>query len=119
MLGKILATRHSKAMGRFLLTVGQVGVGTSGGVEAIYHATRAFSNTLQADEVMVKLDVRNAFNSVSREQMLQALKLLAEKQNYDVNDLLAYFEAAYAQPSHICTASGSKGKPHSVMHGKQ
>jgi hypothetical protein len=101
MLGKILATRHSKAMGRFLLTVGQVGVGTSGGVEAVYHATRAFSNTLQADEVIVKLDVRNAFNSVSRGQMVQALKLLAAKQNYDVNDLLAYFEAAYAQPSHI------------------
>ena len=54
----------------------QLGVGTRLGREAAVHATREFITGLAADSppsVLVKDDVRNAFNSVRRDVMLRAI----------------------------------------------
>ena len=57
-----------------LLAPRQLGYGISGGVEAAVHATRLYLNQLQADKALIKLDFRNAFNSVRRDKMLEAVQ---------------------------------------------
>jgi len=55
-----------------LLTPRQLGYGISGGAEAAVHATRLYLDQLQPDHALIKLDFRNAFNSVRRDKMLKA-----------------------------------------------
>ena len=45
----------------------QVGVGVSGGAEAAVHPVRRFVETLEDDNVLVKLDFANAFNTIRRD----------------------------------------------------
>jgi hypothetical protein len=51
----------------------QLGVGTPGGCEAAVHATRRFMESMPAGYCVVKLDFSNAFNSLHRDVMLQAI----------------------------------------------
>ena len=51
----------------------QLGVGTPGGCEAAVHATRRFVESMPADHCVVKLDFSNAFNSLNRDVMLNAV----------------------------------------------
>lgn len=51
----------------------QLGVAISGGCEAAIHATRHFLSHMSPDEVVVKLDFSNAFNSVRRDVMLNTV----------------------------------------------
>ena len=50
----------------------QLGVGVKGGIEAAVHTTRRFFESIQEDEtkIVVKLDFKNAFNSIRRDKML-------------------------------------------------
>jgi len=50
----------------------QLGVGTPRGCEAAVHATRSFIAQTQGEKVLLKLDVKNAFNSIRRDTVLQA-----------------------------------------------
>jgi len=50
----------------------QLGVGTPRGCEAAVHATRSFMTQTQGEKVLLKLDVKNAFNSIRRDKVLQA-----------------------------------------------
>ena len=54
----------------------QLGVGTPLGCEAAVHAVRSFANGLceQTPRVLVKLDVKNAFNTVRRDIVLRCIK---------------------------------------------
>ena len=52
----------------------QLGYGTPGGCEAAVHATRAFSQCLSGDDVIVKIDMKNAFNSARRDQFLSRVR---------------------------------------------
>ena len=55
----------------------QLGVGTPLGCEAAVHAARSFTAGSDADQttrVLVKLDVKNAFNSVRRDIVLRCIK---------------------------------------------
>jgi len=49
---------------RELLLPSQVGIGTPLGCEAAVHATRYFMDQPHTDKVLLKLDVKNAFNSI-------------------------------------------------------
>ena len=49
----------------------QVGVGVSGGVKAGFHAVRRFVETLEDDNVLVKLDFANAFKTIRRDSILE------------------------------------------------
>jgi len=55
-----------------LLQPSQVGVGTLRGSEAAVHATCSFMAQTQGEKVLLKLDVRNAFNSIRLNTVLQA-----------------------------------------------
>ena len=52
----------------------QLGVGTPGGCEAAVHAARRYLQSMTDKQVMVKLDFSNAFNSLHRSAMLQAVR---------------------------------------------
>jgi hypothetical protein len=50
----------------------QLGVGVPGGVEAAVHATRRYLQHLPPNNAIVKLDFRNAFNTIRRDAILEA-----------------------------------------------
>ena len=52
----------------------QVGVGVRGGAEAAVHATRRFLSNMPLDHVIAKFDFSNAFNTLRRDCMLEAVK---------------------------------------------
>ena len=54
-----------------LLQPSQLGVGTPRGCEATVHATRSFIAQTQGEKVLLKLYVKNAFNSLRRDKVLQ------------------------------------------------
>jgi len=56
---------------RNLLLPSQVGVGTPLGCEAAVHATHYFMDQAHNDKVLLKLDVKNDFNSIRRDTVLQ------------------------------------------------
>jgi hypothetical protein len=51
----------------------QVGVGIPGGAEAAVHALRRYVDQMPDDFVVVKLDYSNAFNSLRRDSLLEAV----------------------------------------------
>jgi len=50
----------------------QLGVGNPWGCEAAVHVTRSFIAQTQGEKVSLKLDVKNAFNSIRQDTVLQA-----------------------------------------------
>ena len=60
-----------------LLAPRQLGYGVSGGAEAAVHAAKVYITNLRPEDVLVKLDFRNAFNSIRRDKMLEAVQTLA------------------------------------------
>ena len=54
----------------------QVGLRTSHGTEGVVHAARQWMNrhSDNANKVMVLIDIKNAFNSVDRSAVLQAVR---------------------------------------------
>ena len=51
----------------------QLGVGVKDGCEAAIQAARRFCSTMSTEQILVKLDFRNAFNSIHRETVLRAV----------------------------------------------
>ena len=51
----------------------QVGVGISGGCEAVVHATRRFTESMPSGYCIAKLDFSNAFNRLHRDAMLRSV----------------------------------------------
>ena len=67
-------------------------MGVRGGAEAVAHAARRYLAEMGPDQVLVKLDFINAFNSVRRDAVLEAVAL-------HVPELLAFTKSAYGAPS--------------------
>jgi len=96
-LGRVLCQRHSKAIGAVLSKMGQMGIGVRGGVEVVYNAAAAFSSNMSHEDAVLKTDVSNAFNSISRRAMWDGLETLPAGRS----DLEAYFRLAYAHPTFL------------------
>ena len=77
-----------------LLAPKQLGYGIKGGVEAAVHATRLYIDNLQPNHAILKLDFKNAFNSVRRDKMLEAVQSLAP-------DIYPFVHSAYSSPSSL------------------
>ena len=56
------------------LTPRQLGVGVKGGCEAVVHAARAFLISCPAGSALLKIDFNNAFNTLRRDSMLEAVQ---------------------------------------------
>ena len=86
------AGRHiSDTMG-ILLTPCQLGVGTPYGTEAAIHAAHLYLQNLETNQVILKLDFKNAFNNIRRDRMLKAVMQLEP-------DLFPLVHLAYSSPS--------------------
>src|SRR6478609_11135739 len=75
-----------------LLAPLQLGVGVPRGVEAAIHATRLYTSNLPDDHAIVKLDIKNAFNSIRRDSMLETIK-------NELPECYAFIHSAYASSS--------------------
>ena len=77
-----------------LLAPTQLGFGIKGGVDAAIHAARYYLHHLTPHHAVVKLDFRNAFNSVRRDNMLNAVLDLAP-------ELFHFVHSVYSSPSNL------------------
>jgi hypothetical protein len=72
---RLLLTPHRAALAAHLLPFGQVGVGVPGGIEAATHAARRLANTWQNSgrrgRAFLKIDLKNAFNEVDRQTIVE------------------------------------------------
>ena len=93
-----------------LLAPRQLGVGVSRGVEAAVHAARIFLRDLQSDQVMMKVDFRNAFNSVRRDKMLLAVKEF-------IPELLPFVHSAYCVSASLMWGSEVVQSSEGVLQG--
>jgi hypothetical protein len=71
----------------------QLGFGIKGGCEAAVHALRTFLSNAPCD-VLVKIDVKNAFNSVNRDTLLTEIKT-------NVPEIYNYLLHCYAEPTKL------------------
>ena len=76
-----------------LLAPRQLGFGVKGGVEAAVHSARLYLRNLEPQQVLLKLDFKNAFNSVCRDKMLSAVHVLVP--------VLPFVHSAYSSPSSL------------------
>lgn len=89
---KIACNKVSLKVGKHLFPK-QVGFAVRGGCEAAVHAARKFISSISCPrKVMLKIDLANAFNSLERDAILNAIK-------YKVPELFPLMWQSYAQPS--------------------
>jgi hypothetical protein len=81
----------SEALGEELRPV-QLGFATKGGCEAAIHATRRYIDHIQGRRVILKIDMRNAFNTIRRDAFLKVARLRAPR-------LYPLLWQAYSSPS--------------------
>ena len=90
--GKIVSRRVQAQLGEVLRPV-QLGYGTKGGCEIAVHATRALLETDDNEtRCLLKLDFKNAFNTIRRDKMLEKVREV-------VPDYLPYVSSTYLKPS--------------------
>lgn len=87
-----MANRHAMTSCAAILQPTQLGVGCKGGGEALIHASRRLLANLPEDKAFVKLDMSNAFNSVRRDSVLEAVAKHRP-------DILPFTVSAYGSPS--------------------
>ena len=51
----------------------QLEVGVPGGAEAAFHSLRRYVNTMGDDDIIVKLDFANAFNTLRRDTLMETI----------------------------------------------
>jgi len=88
----------------------QLGVGVRGGAEASVHAARRFVNSKSRGCAFVELDFKNAFNSLRRDSMLEAVAAVCPS-------LLPYAASAYAAPSHLWLGESVLSSEEGVQQG--
>jgi len=67
-----ICVRHSLNSATELLAPRQLGFGVKGGAEAAAHATRRYMQDMPNDHILVKLDFKNAFNTMRRDVILES-----------------------------------------------
>ena len=71
-----------------------LGYGIKGGCEDAAHSAKLYLDTLNPNQALLKLDFRNAFNSIRRDKMFEAVQDLAP-------DLFPFVHFAYSSPSSL------------------
>ena len=77
-----------------LLSPHQLGYGVSKGAEAAVHAARFYLRNIGSNKVLLKLDFTNAFNSIRRDKMLEAVQRLAPS-------IYPFVHSVYSSPSSL------------------
>ncbi len=68
-----VACSYVKESSATLLAPRQLGFGIAGGAEAAVRAARRYVDSMKPNEVFVKIDFRNAFNTLRRDSILEAV----------------------------------------------
>ena len=89
-----VACNHAKIACSSLLAPRQLGFGVFGGAEAAVRAARRFLDNMQQDQLLLKIDFRNAFNTLRRDAILEAI----EKR---FPELLPYATSTISSSSHL------------------
>ena len=93
LVAKCASRRVLQSMGSYLAPL-QLDFGSPRGAEAAAHAARMFLNNAPPDHLLVKLDFKNAFNSLRRDKMLEAVKKT-------IPELFPFVHSAYEKPSSL------------------
>ena len=93
LVAKVAGGKVMDAMGS-LLAPRQLGYGVKGGAEATVHAARTYLHSSDPSNALLKLDFKNAFNSIRRDKMLEAVQRLAPQ-------LICFVYSAYSSPSSL------------------
>jgi hypothetical protein len=109
LVAKVACSRAMESC-KTVLAPTQLGVGVKGGAEALTHAARRYLLSLDEERAFVKLDFSNAFNSVRRDAVLEAV---AKHQP----DLLAFSIAAYGSPSQLWVGDQHISSEEGVQQG--
>ena len=109
LVAKVAGSRVMEEMSE-LLAPWQLGYGVKGGAEAAVHATRLYMSELDPTKAVLKLDFRNAFNSIRRDKMLRAVLELAP-------GLFHYAHSAYSLPSILYWADKTIQSAEGVQQG--
>ena len=68
-----VACSHAKEISTTLLAPRQLGFGIAGGAEATVRAARRYVDSMKPGDVFLKIDFRNAFNTLRRDSILEAV----------------------------------------------
>ena len=82
-----------EAMGNLLSPL-QLGYGTPGGVEAAVHAARIYLQNMPPNNLMLKIDFKNAFNTIRRDKMLHSVLEF-------IPEIYPLVHSAYCSPTHL------------------
>ena len=109
LVAKAAAAKATKACAP-LLAPSQLGVGSKGGAEAIVHATRRYLDANLEGRAFVKLDFTNAFNSIRRDCVLEAVAT-------SYPDLLPFVTSAYGSSSTLWLGDKTISSEEGVQQG--
>ena len=93
LVAKVAGSKVMEEMGD-LLAPQQLGFGVKGGAEAAVHALRLYLCDPNPGKAVLKLDFQNAFNSICRDKMLDAVR-------EHVPELHPFIHSAYSLPSSL------------------
>ena len=85
-------------------------MGISGGCEGLIHATRKYVGGMGPSKAFIKVDFVNAFNTLRRDAMLEAVSRLRP-------DLLEFVFSAYGETSHLWTGDTVMKSAEGVQQG--
>ena len=89
-----VACNHVKIACSSMLAPRQLGFGVPGGAEAAVRAARRFLDNMHHDQLFLKIDFRNAFNTLRRDAILEAVVK-------HFPELLPYATSTISSPSHL------------------
>ena len=72
----------------------QLGCGVPLGCEAAAHAARHYLRCMPLNHLLLKLDFKNAFNTLRRDRMIDAVQ-------QSTPEMFSFIDSAYASPSHL------------------
>jgi hypothetical protein len=93
-----VACNHVKEASAALLAPRQLGFGVSGGAEAAVRAARLYLENSESGKLFIKVDFRNAFNTVRRDSILEAVAK-------HFPELLPFASSSVSRPSVLQFAS--------------
>ena len=102
LLGKVIIKQVASDARRDLEPI-QVGVGTPNGGIAVFHSATAF-HALHPDGVLINIDLKNAFNTLSRVAMFEHLR-----QNNKLANLIPLLRLYYLRSGNLIVHDGGDG----------
>ena len=106
---KCASSRIVQEMGSYLAPL-QLAFGTPSGGEAATHASRLYLHNATQDRALLKLDFKNAFDSLRRDKMLEVVREV-------IPNLFPLVHSAYAKTSYLFCGEHTQLSAEGVQQG--